>query len=423
MKKYLDCQSEKAKLNISTAVYLVGLALLLYCGIFLGHPDAHTISGWAKDLLDCMFSGNFSGFPEYTYELRNNATNYSFLANCLMAALMLPVYVADDVLSMGLDIYGYVFYEKLVILVITLIDVHLFGRVLSDMGYEKANRRYAKGLFMCSAIVCVATVAKGQIDSIMLLFLLIAAREYQKKHYVPMSIFMGISLVIKPFSVLVAAPILLLMIGELGIMGMILPGIAAVAPFFIDQILTRTLWQGYYEVKIHTDDVTRILFGQTRTESLFSQVIGNVELFFASVLVVCFICLYRGINKKVKKQDMLIFPIILYISLAAFVSATFYWFIAVLPMWIILGLRMKSRWVLPVLILGNSIGAMVPLLINEISYHVSFFYNLPGKLLGAAMPVQYYTGIYREILVKSGVTLFIVTMVMVVVVFLLEDDK
>ena len=217
---------------------------------------------------------------------------------------MLPVYVADDVLSMGLDIYGYVFYEKLVILVITLIDVHLFGIVLSDMGYEKANRRYAKGLFMCSAIVCVATVAKGQIDSIMLLFLLIAAREYQKKHYVPMSIFMGISLVIKPFSVLVAAPILLLMIGELGIMGMILPGIAAVAPFFIDQILTRTLWQGYYEVKIHTDDVTRILFGQTRTESLFSQVIGNVELFFASVLVVCFICLYRGINKKVKKQDI-----------------------------------------------------------------------------------------------------------------------
>ena len=78
---------------------------------------------------------------------------------------------------------------------------------------------------------------------------------------------------------------------------------------------------------------------------------------------------------------------------------------------------------MPVLILGNSIGAMVPLLLNEISYHVSFFYNLPGRLLGAAMPVQYYTGIYREILVKSGVTLFIVTMAIIPVVYIMEEKR
>ena len=423
MKNYLDCQSQKTKLNIAWAVYLVGLFLCLYCGLFLGHPDAHTLSGWAKDLLDCLFSGRFSQFPEYTYELRNNATNYSFLANCIMAILMLPVYIADAAISPGLDIYGYVFYEKAAVLAVTLLDVHIFGRVLSDMGYGRIERIYAKGLFMSSVTVCVATVGKGQIDSIMLLFLLLAARGYQKKNRILMALMLGISLVIKPFTVLVAAPVLLLMVSEAGFLQMIVPGLFAVAPFFLDQILTRSIWKRYYEMKIHTDDVTRILFGQTRTEGLFAETIGNVELFFGTVLLVCFICLYKGLNGKTKKADYLIYPVFLYVALGAFVSATFYWYVAVLPMWIVLGLRMKSRWVLPVLLLGNSIGALIPLLLNEISYHVSFFYNLPGKLMGASMPVQYYTGIYREMIVKSGVTLFIVTMFLIPVVYITEDRE
>ena len=406
---------------VAAVVYASGLILCIFCAVFLGHPDAHTLSGWARDLLDCIFSGRFSEFPEYTYELRDNATNYSFLANCIMAVLMLPIYAVDEGLSLALDIYYYVFFEKLVILAVTLIDVRIFGNILKDMGYERTNRLYAKGLFMCSAIVCAATVAKGQIDAIVLLFLLIAAREYQRRSFGLMALMLGISLVIKPFSVLVAAPVLLLLMGELGVFGVIVPGVFAALPFITDRLLTRILWPRYFEVRVHTDDATRILFGQTRAEGLFSQSLGNVSLFLAVVLIVCFICLYKGVNKKVKKDDILIYPAILYLALAAFVSATVYWYIAVLPVWIILGLRMKSRFCLPMLLFGNSAGALVPLLLNENAYHVSFFYNLPGRLLGAPIPVQLYTGIYREIMVKGGVTLFIVTMFLMLLLYKWED--
>ncbi|MCR5097692.1 MAG: hypothetical protein K6B14_01950 [Lachnospiraceae bacterium] len=419
----MHTNNERSKLYISTTVYVAGLILCAFCGIFLGHPDAHTLSGWAKDLLDCTFSGRFSQFPEYTYELRNNATNYSMLANVLMALLMYPVHAIDDAMSLNMDIYGYVFYEKLMILAITYIDVHLFGSLLDDLGYSTANRRYAKGLFMCSSIVCVATVAKGQTDAIVMLFVFIAAKLFTKKKYVLTGLMLGISLVIKPFTVILAAPVLLLLIGEVNLFGVILPGIAAVAPFFIDQIATRLLWPRYFEMKLHADDVARILFGRTRTEGLFAEVIGNVELFFATALVVCFICLYKGVNKKVKRGDYGIYPMIMYIALGAFVSATYYWFIIVLPLWILLGFRMKSRWCLLVLLLGNSLGALVPLLLNEISYHVSFFYNLPGHLWGAGMPVQFYTGIYREIIVRSSVTLFIVTQIVLVVLYAMEEDR
>ncbi len=419
----IQLNNEKTKLHIVTLMYAAGLILCVYCGLFLGHPDAHTLSGWAKDLLDCISEGKFSSFPEYTYELRNNATNYSMLANLIMAILMFPIHTIDEVMSLGLDIYYYVFYEKVVILLIVLLDTHIFGGALKDIGYNKTNILYGKGLFMCSAIVAVATVAKGQTDAIMMLFIFIASRLFLKKKFIPMALMLGISLVIKPFSVLVAAPVLLLMLADTGIAGAVLPGIAAVAPFIIDQIATRIFWPRYYEVKIHTDDVTRILFGRTRTEGLFAEVIGNVELFFGAVLVVCFICLYKGINKKVKRGDHLLYPVILYIALGSFVSSTFYWFIAVLPAWILLGLRMKSRWCMPLLLLGNSIGAMIPLLLNEISYHVSPFYNLPGKLMGASLPIQYYTGIYREMIVKSGVTLFIITQIMLVVMYIVEEDR
>ncbi len=415
--------NEKAKRYISAIVYLAGLILCLFCGIFLGHPDAHTLSSWAKDLLDCISDGKFSQFPEYTYELRNNATNYSMLANLLMALLMYPVYAVDEGLSLGLDIYGYVFYEKLMILAVTMIDVHIFGSLLDDLGYSKENRRYAKGLFLTSVIVCVATVAKGQTDAIVMLFVLIAAKMFLQKKYVLTGLMLGISLVIKPFTVILTVPVLLLLIGEVSVSGIILPGFAAVAPFILDRIAIWIFWPRYYEMKLHTDDVTRILFGRTRTEGLFAEVIGNVELFFATVLIVCFICLYKGVNKTVKRGDYGIYPMILYIALASFVSATYYWFMIILPLWILLGFRLKSRWCLPVLLVGNSIGALVPLLLNEITYHVSFFYNLPGKLLGAKVPVQLYTGIYKEILVKSSVTLFIATQIILLIIYVMEEER
>ena len=415
--------NEKTKLYIATAVYVAGFLLCLYGGIFLGHPDAHTLSGWAKDFLDCLFSGRFSEFPEYTYGLRDNATNYSMLANALMAIVIYPIYAVEEALSLNIDMYIFVFYEKLIMLILTFVNVHIFGSLLDDLGYSVANRRYAKGLFMSSAIVCIATVAKGQTDTLVMLFVFIAAKLFLKKKYTLTALMLGISIVIKPFTVLLTVPVLLLLISELSISGILLPAVVAAAPFVIDKVATAALWPRYYEMKAHTDEASRILFGQTRLEALFSEKIGNVEVFIASALIVCFICLYKGVNKNVKRGDYAIYPMVLYISLAVFVSTTFYWFIIVLPMWILLGFRLKSRWCLPILLAGNSIGALIPLLINEYGYHVSFYYNLPGKLLGAPIPVQYYTGELRMTWVDSAVTLFIVTQIMILVLYVMEEER
>lgn len=419
----MQSNNEKKKTIISITVYITGLVLCLFCGIFLGHPDAHTLTGWAKDLLYCIFSGRFTRFPEYTFVLRNNATNYSMLANLVMALFMYPIYAVDEALGLNLDFFIYVFYEKIIMLIITLVDVHLFGSVLDDLGYSTANRRYAKGLFMCSAIVCVATVAKGQTDALVMLFVFIAAKMFLKKRFWLTGLFLGISLVIKPFTVLLTVPVLLLLIGELSVRGIILPSVFAALPFILDHVATRLFWPGYYYMKTHTDDATRILFGQTRAESLFSMVFGEVELFLASVLIVCFICLYKGVNRSVKRGDYAIYPMVLYIALSIFVSATYYWFIVMVPMWILLGFRMKSRWSLPLLLAGNSIGALVQLIFNEYTYHVSFFYNLPGQLWGAPFPIQYDLGDFHVIWVRSGVTLFIVTQILMLVLYFMEEDR
>ena len=110
----MQSNNEKKKTIISITVYITGLALCLFCGIFLGHPDAHTLTGWAKDLLYCIFSGRFTRFPEYTFVLRNNATNYSMLANLVMALFMYPIYAVDEALGLNLDFFIYVFYEKII---------------------------------------------------------------------------------------------------------------------------------------------------------------------------------------------------------------------------------------------------------------------------------------------------------------------
>ena len=72
---------------------------------------------------------------------------------------------------------------------------------------------------------------------------------------------------------------------------------------------------------------------------------------------------------------------------------------------------------------GNSIGALIPLLLNEGAYHISFYYNVIGKRLGAPVPKVYYDGMYRTILTKSGATLFIVSMVLILVLYIREDDR
>ncbi len=257
----------------------------------------------------------------------------------------------------------------------------------------------------------------------MLLFLLMAAKLYFREKYLPMALMLGISLVIKPFSVLIAVPVIVLIIRESGLIYMGLSAVMAAIPFILDKVLTAALWPKYYEMKAFTDEATKVLFGQTRLEGLFSVSLGNLSLFFAVVLVVCFICLYRSVENGSLMSDYAFYPAVIYTALAAFVSATYYWYIAVLPLFIILGLRMKSRWCLPFLLAGNSLGALFNMLINEGAYHVSLYYNLPGKLMGVPVPAVFYDGGFKMILVKAASTLFVVTMILFLVICKWEEDE
>ncbi|MCR4796985.1 MAG: hypothetical protein K5853_00870 [Lachnospiraceae bacterium] len=354
--------------------YQASVLLAFLCALLLWHPDTRSIVNWGYDLLQCLFGGQLSNFPAYTYETHGLATNYTLFVNTVTAIWLLPVYNIEMFSGMQIAIEIYEVWYKILLFATAflcgwLLDIGIRNRRpkkglwTKEPDEDKQDSYFARGLYYSSGILLISVLGKGQVDIFSLFFMLGGAGYFQKRKYAKMSLLFGMAVLIKPFPLVIILPVLLLLIKE--IRYRVIPcGVLTLVPMAADHLLTRLLMPEYRAYVAITSRAFKETFGFSRVEQLFAVKLGNISLFFAAMGMLCIASLYLGMMEKTKTRHYIFFAVLSYVILSAFYSATFYWYVVVLPILAYMGMRLQRRLLAVFLFLGNTCGMLLTMLVN-----------------------------------------------------------
>lgn len=413
--------SREEKIYISLA-FIVGV---LYA-LTVSQVDCNTITMWGYDLLTSLFGGELNHFPQYTFDVHTVPTNYSLFDNTITAFFLLPVFIVERLFMSGnvINPLVYILWYKIILFIIHIVDVIIFYNLLGEIKLDRENKTRGIYYYMLSAVVCLCVIGKGQVDIYTVTFVMLGALCFLRKKYIWMSVFLGLSLLIKPFAILVVVPFYLLSISKLK-GKLILYSLITVAPYIADFIITKLLMPEYAYYKNINALMYKEALGSTRVEELFNIHINSVYVYFGLVIVVCFLAFITGKNKRVSIKDYLLYPVILYIMYGIFVSPSCYWFITIVPAIIIMGLKIRHTEDFELLYFGNNLGVIIYIFFTErfLRPGVSFsLLDIFGMKNSESLIYDTFSE-YRTIVYGIGATLFLVCMLLVCVVYFFENTK
>ncbi len=406
-------------------IFIIAIIVSL-CYIFtIGQWDMQTITGWGYDMLDSIKLGIFSDFPWYTTVSRSMPSNYTMIANMTTALWLSPLYIIQTLSDRVFDLVFYELWYKVFIGIIHFVNVYLINKVLIKLNVNNNSRVEIMSLYMLSSVILLAVIGQGQVDIESMLFVLLSFYYLIDGKYSLFAVFMGISMIYKPFSLLIAVPILLLLISKTGIK-VICNMILLALPYGINLLITKILMPDYNRYVRLVDEQCKEVMGTNRVEEMFSLRLNSVLVFFASVLIVCFICLYLGLHKKVKFKHYLYMPVICFMSYALFVSPSTYWFILIMPTILLMGQVFDRKGEAYLLNLGINIGVIMAIYISEKEYSPNPELSILSVILGKKRDIifyDYFPDLLTDYGFFLGTTLFMACILLFVIMYMYITRK
>lgn len=401
------------------------IAAFVICILYIftiAQIDCNTITTWGYDLLDSISVSRLREYPVFTYEMHQMPTNYNLFVNVITAIWLVPAFLVGNVAGLFSSMIIYDIWYKVLVLVIFIIDLLLFNKILKKMDFDTDRRVRGIVYFMLSAVLCVTVLGKGQVDIYSVTFAMLAVIYFLDCKYVLMSLFFGLALCIKPFVILFIVPFYLLMISKTK-GRIILYGFITLLPYGIDALITKLLMPRYYEMKAITSQMFKDTFGASRVEEIFDCKINNVLVFLSVAIIICFVCLRIGRLEKTKSEDYILFPTLMYVSYAILVSDTCYWFIVIIPALIVMGLKMKHIEDFELLYFGSNLGVVIYTYYLEAHYRPGTNYTIFDGLGLVNKPFVLYENLStsRTLVYEIGATLFVICMLVICVLFILEN--
>ena len=410
--------------KLNKDLFITGTALAIFATFFLGHIDCQWITYWGYDLLDSLFHGKMSNFPEYTYSHCSMPTNYTLFTNVITAVWLNPMYIIESILGTDFGILAFELYYKIFVLIINILNLYLFNALMNDSNIKSCKREIGLILYEFSAITWLAVLAKGQVDNVVVLFTLIAFRELKRERILRAGLLFGLAALIKPFVLLVAIPIMLLLLGK-HVAKSIFSLILLAVPYIFDKTITALIMPEYGKYSALTSEMFKETFGKSRVEEIFSAKLGTVTVFLSVVLILMFIAYYLGIHKKAEYKHFLIIPALTMISYGLFVSATCYWFICILPMLIFMCLSYEKLSDGVLLQLGLSISCIGLIYTSEKANAPALKNGLLG-FVGLArnnFDISVFLGNINGYAIKLFRDGFTICMLLMVLLYIYENHK
>ena len=354
-----------------------GLFLAISYTFLIGHIDGNTIMHWAYDLLDSFRMGRISEFPEYTTLQHGMSCNYTLFTNVINAIWLSPLYLIDRLFHLNLNGAYWIWY-KLFVLSTAVLNAYLLDKVLRN---ENSSREYiylAQGLYFTSAMVVYSVIGKGQVDGLTLTFLLFGVISIQnKKKYMP-SIWFGLGVLVKPYFIIMAVPILLLYDCR-SRWKSLRYYVVFFLPVLIDRIITDLLMPRYQEYVDLTSSEYAEFSGISRMDELFSLRSGEVAIFWLFVVILCCICIYMSVECIVQRRHYYYIGVLSYGFLAICVSTTSYWYIVIIPLVLVIAKDWKHKYYLGFIFAMINIGVLAYGILSERNMAPSLYYSIVPK--------------------------------------------
>ena len=403
---------------------IVGGILLLLYTFTVSHVDCNTITTWAYDLLGSIGNGSLREYPIFTYEAHNMATNYTLFSNVVNAIWLLPVYLIDSLFHIGLSMTFYDVWYKVLILLACLLTLFLTERLLGNLGYSTYKKCICLFTLATSSILLISVIGKGQIDIFDMLFVILSMHLYLDERIELSFLCLGVGCLFKPFLLLLGLPYFFLMVRRCRYRSFI-NAICMTLPYILNLIITSLIMPEYFEMSEITSEEFKKLYKMTRLEEFFHIRFNYIYVFLALAIIICAICLYISLEGKTDNFRLIFYPTIMFMAFAIFVVPdALYWFIVVMPLFVIMGINLRR--ITDFLTLNFLINLSVSLLVLFLDKTF-----IPGKSFSAIGVLSHNMDIYSyiediEILgYARGVltTLFIVCMLLLCTLYFYEKKN
>ena len=337
--------------------------VLLFMGaVFFQYPDGPTITSWGKYVLDTIKTGQFRDFMRYAYNTgidsgldqrvyQFSKPNYNILVNLLTAVMLLPAWIVDNIFKCGWSMELYDDFRKLYLIASIVLTARYIRKTTTVLGFEEHVGYSAGFLYMLSPVLIWGNIGLGQIDPIVVLFIMIAVYYLAQGKYEWTFFWLSASVTVKQFALFfVVAPLLCLIIGTLDIrrilkcigMYLILPVVSAVA--------SRLLIPDYSGMaSIYEDEWNHIA-------RFFDFTMAYTSYFLMAFMLICFLCLCKGLKKDVRPIDYLLGPVAICISFQVFSELNQQWTIYVLIALVIASLYMERRYEFVIIMIVMALG-------------------------------------------------------------------
>lgn len=421
MTKQREVNTEKIK----KLMYILAIVISLLYIFLIGQPDMRTITGWGYDLLESLRIGELYNFPAYTNDLRHMPSNYTLLSNMTTAIWLGPVYLIQNITGSEIAFEVYQLWYKCLIGAVHFLNVYLLRKTLVKINLPAHSIDNICILYMLSTVVLISVIGQGQIDMICLLFTILGYNYLIDGKYCMMSLMFGIGIIYKPFIILVATPIIILLSNKIRIKT-IATSVILITPYIVNLLLTHILMPEYGEYVDLVNQQSKEIMGSNRIEEIFALRINSVLIFIGAVLILCFICYYISWHKKTKDNYYIIMPTVSFLLYAVFVSPAAYWFIIIVPMLLLMGQLSGFRNEFYLANLGFNTGCMVNVYFSEKQYSPSPQMSILGYITGKNRDVFLYrvfdnTGIvYIQFI---SITLFVVSAIIIVGLYIYSLKK
>lgn len=317
-----------------------GVVTLLFFYAFM-YSDILITTSFGVNFWDVLFEGNLFRFYEVCHcDVENaaygifNLPDYDFLIYIIFAIWNLPLWIAKKAAHVNIwESALAIAWAKTIILLFVLLTVKAVIEICKTLEMTEKNIRNTVLIFVTSSILYMSVFVNSQYDIIYLFLMLKAFQYYLKDDMRRFTIYMAVTIPIKPLSVFLYPALVLYK--EKNVFKICIRTIALFVPWLVFKLLIP-MGAGNNT----NDENIMVIFGQ---KFMFREL--EIPVFILAVLIFYIVCyvLKAPDDKKQADRNSVRIAFMSYALFFILCGTNPYWYILLLPFQCILIGQMEDR--------------------------------------------------------------------------------
>ena len=315
------------KNSLEKSLLLLSIILSIYPLLFIGHGDLYCIAKWGYELDSHFFNGTLARFQIDMNQAIQLPSNYTLFCNTITAIWLLPIYAINTFFHLSIDASIWYKFLPFTSVMITLIFI---GKICERVEVLKGKSLMIQLLYFISPLVQISTFGKGQVDGLGTMFFVIGMYYFLEKKYISMSVFLGFSILIKPFAIIFFIPVDIFLFRREKLKTLIYLAIPIIMYGF-DHILSNRLITDYsYYGKQLEIYMQNLGYGSPFIMRLFEQKIFSTPIIPLCSTILCIFCGLLILQREPKPHEYLTYGTMIFVPFLLFIHFSPQWMLYIL---------------------------------------------------------------------------------------------